>query len=98
MASNAIPHFVVESLVASAGGVPLVLARRINDHDFVVRNGSLLNGVSITAADMPRALNAVGNVRADLWGFFLKSVDDLPKFAIGQTVKLQQTDLTVEHE
>ena len=98
MARNPDPHFVVESLAENVGGAPLVLARRIDDHDFVVRDGSLLNGVPIAAADIPRALNAAGKARTDLWGFFLKSLDDLPRFAIGQTIKLQQPACTVEHE
>lgn len=89
MASSPDSYFVVESLVENAGAAPLILARRLDDHDFMVRDGSLLNGAPIAAADMPRALNAVGKARNDLWGFFLKSVTDLPRFAIGQTVKLE---------
>jgi hypothetical protein len=74
------------------------MARRIDDHEFVVRDGSLLNGVPIAAADIPRALDAEGNGRTDLWGFFLKNAGDLPRFAIGQTIKLQEPAVTVEHE
>lgn len=98
MASTPSPQFVVESLVENAGGAPLVLARRIDAHDFVVRDGSLLNGVPIAAADIPRALNAVGKARTDLWGFFLKSGSDLSGFAIGQKVTLRQPECAMEHE
>ena len=52
MASSPDPHFVVESLIENAGGAPLVLARRIDDHDFLVQDGSLLNGAPIAAADI----------------------------------------------
>ena len=97
MASSPVPHFVVESLVENAGGAPLVLARHVDDHDFVVRDGSLLNGAPIAAADIPRALNAAGKARTDLWGFFLKSASDLPRFTVGQTVKLERSDGAVEH-
>ena len=98
MARSPDPHFVVESLVENVGGAPLVLARRVDDHDFVLRDGSLLNGAPIAAADIPRALNAVGKAKTDLWGFFLKRVADLSKFTIGQTVRLERAAGTVEHE
>jgi hypothetical protein len=97
MAGSPDPLFVVESLVQGGGG-PLVLARRLDDHDFVVRDGSLLSGVPITAADMPRHLNTVGAGKGDLWGFWLKSASDSANFASGQTVKLQHPTSSVEHE
>ena len=98
MASRPDPHFVVESIVPSAGGAPLVMARRIDDHEFVVRDGSLLAGAPIAAADISRAPNAVGEGRTGLWDFFLKNAGDLARLTVGQTIKLQEPALTVEHK
>ena len=91
MASHTDPHFVVESLVESLGGSPWVVARRLDDHDLLIRYGTMLNGVPIANADIVRALNEVGEGRDDVWGFFLNSVDDLRRFTVGQTVALQQS-------
>jgi hypothetical protein len=91
MASPPDPHFVVESLVESLGGSPWVVARRLDDNELRIRNGSMLNGVPIENADLLRAVNEVGEGRDDIWGFFLKNVGDLQRFTVGQTVTLQQS-------
>lgn len=97
MAGSSEPHFIVETLIEVGGG-HLVLVRRLDDRDFVVRDGSLLGGVPISAADMPRHLNAVGVGRGDRWAFWLDSHVALASFAAGQVVTLQQPPASVEHE
>lgn len=96
MAGRTDPHFVVEGLVENLGGSPWVLARRLDNHDLLIRYGVTLNGVPIVNADIVRALNEVGEGKDDVWGFFLNSLDDLRRFAVGQTVVLQDSIPLVE--
>jgi len=96
MPSRPDPHFVVELLVESLGGLPWVGVRRLDDNDLRIRNGSMLNGVPIENADLVRGLNEVGEGKGDVWGFFLKSASDLQHFTIGQTVVLRQSGVHLE--
>jgi hypothetical protein len=91
MANHTDPHFVVVSVIESLGGLPYVMAKRLDDNDLLIRYGVMLNGVRIETGEIVRALNEVGEGRDDVWGFSLNSVDDLRNFTIGQTVALQQT-------
>jgi hypothetical protein len=91
MASHTDPHFVVVSVVESLGGLPYVLAKRLDDNDLLIRFGVMLNGVRIENAEIVRALNEVGEGKNDVWGFSLNVADDLRHFTVGQTVALEQT-------
>ena len=91
MASHTDPHFVVVSVIESLGGMPYVMAKRLDDNDLLIRYGVMLNGVRIENGEIVRALNEVGEGRDDVWGFSLISVEDLRHFTIGQTVALEQT-------
>jgi hypothetical protein len=82
------PSFEVESLVKVTDGMAVVLARRLDSMDFTLRPGSLLNGVSVSGGEIPRAINDAGQIRFDLWGFFLENPHDLSKFSVGQIVTL----------
>jgi hypothetical protein len=89
MSQEGNPRFEVEALVENVRGFALVMARRLDDRAFLLRDGSLLQGVAIASADMPRKLDDAGEGRTDLWGFLLKRPTDLGRFRVGQTVELE---------
>jgi hypothetical protein len=57
--------------------------------DFTVEEGSTLAGAPLHAwLDVPRALDAQGSARFDLFAFALQDSADLARFAVGQRVTL----------
>lgn len=81
-------RFEVE-VVIDASGRAIVLARLLAPAGFVVNDSSRLNGAAVRSFDMPRAKDASGNQRTDLFGFVLVRREDLSKFTVGQRVELK---------
>ncbi len=81
--------FEVENVSLITGQGYLVFARRLNDVEFWINESTCLNGAKIKHADIPRALDAHGKPRLDVWGFFLASDADHQRFAVGQVVDLE---------
>jgi hypothetical protein len=95
MAPRTDPHFVVEGLAEDFGGLPWVVARRLDDHYLLIRFGALLNGVPIANADLVAPLDGAERGKDDVWGFSLNHIDDLKSFTVGQTVALRHSILLV---
>jgi len=66
-----------------------VIARLVDETaDFGVHDGSLLAGCPVEPwVDAPRALDADGRRRRDLFAFCLRSREDRRKFGVGDRVR-----------
>jgi hypothetical protein len=79
--------FEVEKVFEIAGrGV--VFARALEDANFPFTVEATLQGCAVTGFDVPRAVGSDGQVRRDLFAFFLERAGDRGKFSKGQRVKL----------
>jgi len=87
-----LPKFEVEDVIEMSGTGNVVFARKLEDGDFVVRNGLKLGGYEISAGDMPRNVNQEGSQRLDLWGFWLANDEDVKFFKKGEVVELSQDE------
>jgi hypothetical protein len=85
--------FQIES-VFQADGRAYVIARLLDPAArFDVSPDATLGGFPVERwLDLPRALDANGQQRIDLFGFCLKSATDLDRLEIGQRVELKWWD------
>ena len=66
-----------------------VFARHLDDADFTLVDGSTLGGIPIKPElTMPRALDADGNPRMDLFAFRPCVKADVERFVVGEIVEL----------
>jgi hypothetical protein len=82
-------EFVVEGAF-EAGGRAYVVARLLGPSvQFDVTSSSTLGGSRVERwLEMPRGLDVSGAQRTDLFGFCLRSIDDLTKIHVGDQVEL----------
>jgi len=75
-------------------GTAYLFARVLGSWDeIVVRDGSTLDGAPLHLhLDFPRAFDAAGEPRMDVFVFALRDADDLRRFAAGQQVLLETPD------
>ena len=82
-------QFEIEWAGVVAGVRGIVLARVVGARDFRVDVGTTLGGYRLCPTlEMPRALDADGRQREDLFAFELASPGDAHHFAVGQVVSL----------
>ena len=81
--------FKVEQTVTVSGRGAIVFAQPVDDNDFDLSEKMYLNGVKVTHADIPRALDEHGKQRLDIWGFCIEDEKDLSHFFEGQIVELK---------
>ncbi len=68
----------------------IILARRVEAIDFVLTEESTLNGCPVQKhLEMPRALDAAGSPRLDIFAFTLRDGRDRVRFQPGQIVELR---------
>ncbi len=82
----AIP-FQIEFVMPDRG---FVLARQLEPGPFRVVEGSTLGGCALDpkALDIPRAHNADGSPRLDIFAFLLERREDALRFKVGDRVEL----------
>lgn len=81
-------QFEVEAVVSAS---VVVFARQLSPGTFLLGARPMLGGVPIRPeVVVPRALDAAGNPRHDLFVFRPESAADLPKFVVGEKVALEQ--------
>ena len=72
-----------------------VFAQRLDDDDFTLVDGATLGGIPIQPEiTMPRALDADGNPRMDLFAFRPCVNTDVERFVIGEIVDLVIPDVS----
>jgi len=79
--------FEVEAVVVGSG---IVLARRLTECSFALGEEPKLGGVAIERVlSMPRALDANGKPRLDLFAFRPVAATDLAQFKVGEVLELE---------
>ena len=82
-------QFEIEWAGVVAGVRGIVLARVLGPREFRVDVGATLGGCHLRPTlEMPRALDADGRQREDVFAFELASAGDVLHFAVGQVVSL----------
>jgi hypothetical protein len=80
-------QFVVEGLLKSQG---YVLARICEPADFSLTSSATLNNIPILPIlQQPRALDALGQQRCDIFAFVLRRQSDIRYFKENETVHLR---------
>lgn len=74
----------------SRARVSVVMARQIDPGGFEIDENSSLHGCSVLGMQMPRALDAHGQQRFDLFVFNVEP-DSVSRFHVGETVVLDAT-------
>jgi hypothetical protein len=84
-------EFVIEETFHGGDGRAYVLARAVDQTvAFAVSFDAGLGGCAVEQwLEMPRALDASGHQRRDLYGFCLKRASDFPRLKIGDRVVLE---------
>ncbi len=81
-------EFVVEGAFETGGRAYVVARLLVPSAQFDVTSSSTLGGCRVERwLEMPRAMDVSGAQRKDLFGFCLRSVDDLTKIRIGEQVE-----------
>ena len=83
-------EFVIEGTFEGGDGRGYVLARAVDPTiTFTVSSETKLGGCAVERwLDIPRAMDAAGNQRTDLFGFCLRNVSDRTHLEIGARVVL----------
>ena len=80
---------VVEGAFEARGRAYIVARLLVPSVQFDVTSSSTLGGCRVERwLEMPRALDVSGAERNDLFGFCLRSIDDLTKINVGNQVEL----------
>jgi hypothetical protein len=84
-------EFVIDGTFEGGDGRGYVVARAVDPAAaFTVSSDSSLGGCPVERwLDMPRALDADGHQRMDLFGFYLKHASDRPRLKTGDRVVLE---------
>ena len=69
----------------------VVLAKRLGDGEISIEENTRIGNARIKSADIPRALDADGNLRTDLWAFVLENPEDVGMFSSGDIVYLESS-------
>lgn len=70
--------------------IGVVFAQCLDEGDFELCDGATLGEVSIQPkVDMPRTLDADGQIRLDVFAFFPTDSKDVEKFVVGEVVSLE---------
>jgi hypothetical protein len=81
--------FVVEGAFEAGGRAYVVARLLVPSMQFEVTSSSTLGGCRVERwLEMPRAMDVSGAQRNDLFGFCLRSIDDLMKINVGDQVEL----------